>query len=227
MKETVTSMAVALAGVCVIIAAIFFLGFAVGRKTMPTPVVNTDTVIVVDTNWHHLQDSIINYYELRENALQGQISAFKPLSTKVDTIYVPTPESVSQALISQDTMDILTKYFSVLDYTWEQQDSNLNVVLHTIVTQNEPIKYDLSYSITRPSSYITNTVDNTTTFSRYVQVGVALPSNILVPYDGDFNRWRTIHTDLQLITKKGYLGVEYYPALNIMSVKFGITLLKF
>lgn len=226
MKNLVNSV-LALGGIITIITALFFLGFAVGRHTMQAPIVNTDTIVVQDTNWYHMQDSIVNYYELQVMALQGQISQFKPLSSKPDTIYVPTPESVSDALISQDTLDILTKYFSVLDYKWEKQDSNLNVVLHTIVTQNEPIKYDLSYSILRPTSIVTNTIDNTKTYEKYIQFGASLPSNMLTPFDTDFNRWRVVRTDLQYVTRRGYIGVEYYPALNVFAVKGGITLFKF
>ena len=226
MKNLVNSI-LALGGVLTVVTAIFFLGFAVGRHTMPTPTVTHDTVYVVDPNYYHLLDSVVNYHEAIEMALEGQISQFKPLSPIVDTIYLPTPESVSNALVSQDTLALLTKYFSVLEYEWAKQDSDLNVVLHTVITQNEPIKYDLRYNILRPSSIITNTIDNTKTYARYIQVGASLPSNMLTPFDTDFNRWRTVRTDLQYVFKRGYIGLEYYPALNIIGVKGGITLLKF
>jgi hypothetical protein len=203
------------------------MGYSVGRRSIPQPQVIHDTIEIYDPYWHNMADSIADYHNTVKMALEGKIKRLEGLSSKVDTIYLPTPQDVSNALISSDTLSMLQDYLSIKNFTWEKQDSDLNVILHTVISQNRPVGYNMYYQITKPTTVINSVVDNSVTYNKYLQLGVGIPTNAVKLYDINTKLYDYLNVDLHYVYRKGYLGVEFYPVVGVLGVKAGMTLFKF
>lgn len=180
----------------------FFGGWASHKTFKPCPVITSDTITIMDSTWYHIADSLINLPP-------REIIKWLPS----DTIYMPGVETP----IVVDTAAILKNYFSVYKYTWLQQDSAINLVLTTTVTQNKPIKYDLRYKWLQPTTVINNNIDNSITYNRYISVGVGVPIKNL-----DYSSVEATYT-----YRKGYVGTMYIPRLKSFGIRAGVNLIKF
>ena len=192
------------------------IGFAVGWKLYPTfkpcPEVTSDTIIINDTTWHHLYDSLASLPPKEKIKWLPQ-----------DTLFVPGDTFFKDV----DTAAILKDYFSVFRYHWTKLDSGLlDVSLYTTVTENKPIKYELDYKILKPQTVVNNTIDNSVTYNKYFQFGVNLP---VYCYSKDtLSKLNIMNVSLEAsyVFPKGYVGVGWQPNTETINARAGVTLFK-
>ena len=170
-------------------------GWSLHKSFRPCPIITTDTVTIYDTTTYTIYDSILVH--------------------KVDTIWVPGDTVVIPADI--DTATIIKNYFSIIDYTWSKQDTNIRFDLTTRVTQNRPIKYEFSYNLLKPVVTVINEIDNSQIYNRYVYFGLDVPIKNI----------RYLELEATYNWEKGYLGIGYTPELKSINAKAGVPLIKF
>ena len=170
-------------------------GWSLHKTYRPCPTITTDTVTIHDTTTYTIYDSILVH--------------------RIDTIYVPGDTVVLPPDI--DTATIIKNYFSVIDYTWSKQDTNIKFDLTTRVTQNRPIKYEFSYNLLKPFTTIINEIDNSQIYNRYVYFGLDVPIKNI----------RYLELEATYNWEKGYLGIGYTPELKSINAKAGVPLIKF
>ena len=170
-------------------------GWNLHKEFKPCPTVTTDTIIKYDTTWYTIYDTI-------------------PIHT-TDTIFVPGDTIIIPADV--DTAAILKNYFSVVDYTWSKQDSNIRFDMTTRVTQNRPVKYEFDYKLLKPFTTVINDIDNSVTYNRYLYFGIDVPIKNI----------RYLELEATYNWEKGYLGVGYTPELKSVNAKLGVSIIKF
>lgn len=198
-----TKNIIALGAFLAVLTMSFIGGCQYHKKTFKCPEIASDTVYVQDSSWYHIIDSLMN---LPPN----EVIKWKPS----DTIFIPADTFFKNV----DTMAILRNFYSVFEYKWERVDTGkIELLLKTTVTQNKPIKYDLTYRITQPTQIINNIVDNSTNYGSYISLGFDVPlKNVnYIEIESIYN-WR-----------KGYVGIGYTPMLRSVDVKAGVNLFKF
>lgn len=177
-------------------------GWQLHKGIRPCPTVTTDTIVKYDTMWYTIHDTV-------------------PVH-KIDTIYVPGDTIEIPADV--DTALILKNYFSVIDYTWSKQDSNIMFDMTTRVTQNRPIKYDFNYKLLKPFTTIINNIDNSVTYNHYVQAGLSIP---VYGYDSTKVNMQNLSLEAAYVFPKGYVGASWQPNTKSISARAGVTLFKF
>ena len=190
----------------VIIALLLLIGgwggWSLHKELKPCPTITRDTVTLYDTVSYVVHDTI-------------------PVQ-HVDTIYVPGDTIVLPPNV--DTATILKNYFTVLDYTWSKQDSNLRFDLTTRVTQNRPIKYDFTYNLLKPFTTVINNVDNSTEYYKYIQFGLSMPVYTYKP-DTKVNV-QDLGLEGTYVFPKGYVGTRWIPNSQVIELRGGVTLFK-
>lgn len=177
-------------------------GWSLHKELKPCPTITTDTVVKYDTTTYTIHDSILVQH--------------------VDTIYVPGDTVILPPNV--DTATIIKNYFSVLDYTWSKQDSNIRFDLTTRVTQNIPIKYDFNYKLLKPFNTIINNIDNSVTYNKYIQFGLSMPVYTYKP-DTKVNV-QDLSLEATYVAPKGYGGISWQPNTQSVSARAGVTLFK-
>lgn len=200
--------------------ALIAIGFTAGYKVYPVvhpfPVITTDTVEILDTNWYSIEDSL----ELEINKLQQKVDYWKHHRDTVrlpgDTI--PIPADV-------DTAAILRDYYTPYKYGWEVKDSNIVASDSTIITQNTPVWHKFTYKLLKPQTTIVNNVDNSVTYSSYLQLGMSLP--VYSYSDSAKANVYDLSLEATYSFPKGYLGAGWQPNREVLAVRFGTTIAKF
>ena len=170
------------------------MGAVIGYQFKKCPPISTNIVHIYDTVWKEIP-VVKNHYLI-----------------KLDTIVyeVEIPAQV-------DTQLILKSYFSKYVYTREWKDSLLYAVQTDTVTQNKIFPQSFSYKILRPQTIITNTIDNSITYNRYLTAGASL----LLTDPKYFS------IDVTYQWEKGYIGGQWYPGVKGYGIRAGVPLFKF
>ena len=176
-------------------------GWNLHKEFKPCPTVTTDTIIKYDTTWYTIYDTI-------------------PIHT-TDTIFVPGDTIIIPADV--DTAAILKNYFSVVDYTWSKQDSNIRFDMTTRVTQNRPVKYEFDYKLLKPFTTVINDIDNSVTYSYYLQAGLSMP---VYGYDSTKVNIQNLMLEATYVFHKGYVGAAWQPNTKSITARAGVTLFK-
>ncbi len=201
-----------LAVLLICLLASFISGCRYHKFNFPCPEPKTDTLLVVDTTWHRVVDSLNRVVDSLKNRPEP----------KPEIVYEPGEPYPVPADI--DTAAILHDYYTTYRYTWYYPDSSLwtskddiHVKLKTTVTQNKPVVYDFSYQWLKPQTVINNSVDQSIHYTRYVYLGLSLPIK-------DFS-----YAEIEALYafRKGYVGAGYIPSIRSVTVKTGVTLFKF
>jgi len=174
-------------------------GWTAHEKFRPCPTITIDTIVIEDTHWHHIADSLAG---LPPN----EIVKWLPR----DTLFIPG-DSIPMVV---DTAAILKDYFSVYKYKWEKKDDTLAINLYTTVTKNMPIKYDLSYKVLIPFTTIVNNIDNSVIHSRYFYLGGTII----------FNDVKSSMLGANFATVNGLYGIHYSINEKTWSASYGIKL---
>ena len=177
-------------------------GWSLHKEIRPCPTVTTDTVTMYDTVTYTIHDSVLVH--------------------KVDTIYIPGDTIVLPPDV--DTATILKNYFTVLDYTWSKQDSNIRFDLKTRITQNRPVKYDFTYNILKPFTTVINNIDNSVSYNKYVQFGLSMPVYTYMP-NSNVNI-QDLGLEGTYVFPKGYAGIKWQPNNQLIEARAGVTIFK-
>lgn len=186
-----------------------YCGWSLHKKFKPCPTITTDTILVEDPYWHHVADSLVG---LPPN----EIIKWLPQ----DTLYIPGDSILAKV----DTAAILKNYFSILLYRHEFKTDTLTAMLETTVTKNMPVKYDLKYKINIPFITTINNVDNSITYSKYVQFGLSMP---VYKLDKSKVNIQDLSLEGTYIFPKGYIGASWQPNTQSIMARVGATILKF
>ncbi len=193
----------------IIVLSLFGSGFLAGWKAHKCPVTVSHTEYIVDTQWYAVHD-------------------YKPWVIR-DTIYKDKPVIPSD--IDTNSINslkpIVKDYFTTYGYPWENKDSNIEFNLYTTITRNQPVKYDFTYRIIRPQTIVNNYTDNSTTYNKYIQFGLSMPVYKFTNDSTKLNALNKLSLDLNYIFPKGYVGGSWQPQGNVVSLKLGVTLIKF
>jgi hypothetical protein len=177
-----------------LIAITYISGCQRGKKLKQCPQITSETVYIHDTVTHFIYDIYPAYIEGKEKI-----------------IYIDVPAKVDTALI-------LKEYFAQHIFNRKWQDSLLAVNLVDTISQNKPVGNLFSYKILRPQTIVTNTIDNSVHYTKYLTFGLDLPiSNFnFIELEGTYN------------FNKGYIGLGWTPKLNIkkINIRMGINILK-
>lgn len=195
----------------------FYGGWSLYPRLKPCPNITSDTITVLDTNWYKLEDSL----KLTIGNLQAKVDYWK---NHRDTIKLPGDSILVPADV--DTAAILKDYFSIYRYGWEKSDSNITVVDSVTITENTPIDHMIRYKLNKPFTTIINTIDNSIWYNRYIQLGLEMPVYNLNTKQVLLNQLYDIKLNLHYIYPKGYVGVDWQPNTNILSVEGGINIMK-
>lgn len=204
------------------VVLLFGLGFWAGWRShsvlRPCPVITTDTILVTDTSWHTVKDSLDNVID----SLESNVDYWQHHR---DTIKLPGDTIPMPAVI--DTVAILKDYYAIYKYGWEKEDSNVLVKDSVIITRNTPIWNSLSYKLKKPQQIIINNIDNSITYQKYIQAGLYIP---VYNANADTNRFDNLNNTVVELTytfPRGYLGVGWQPMSNIFGIRAGTTVFKF
>ena len=172
----------------------FIGGCQYGKAHKQCPVIRVDTLIKIDTITHIIHDKYPEYIMVHDTVFQTGYIAEKI-----------------------DTQAILKDYYSVHVYGRHWEDSLIVVDVQDRISQNMPISNSFSYKILRPEISINNSVDNTTTYNRYVSVGLTVPVSDIK------------YSELKMLfnTDKWYAGIGYMSQINSFTIHGGVTILKF
>jgi hypothetical protein len=181
-----------LAFLCVLLI-VFMKGCSYGRDHKKCPEVITNTIVVHDTVTHEI------------------VSTYPHYINHTDTIiYVDT------VLQKVDTLKILADYFSlhVSDNRWS--DSLLTVDLKTYISENKLKNSVFKYKITRPQTLITNLVDNSIHYNKYLYAGGSIPVKDIryAAFSGFY------------AFSRGLIGLGYNPYLKSVNVTGAIKIAK-
>lgn len=164
------------------------------KKTFDCPVITSDTILVKDTIIHTIVDSF-PYYIVKNDTIIYTDTVFKDI----------------------DTAKILSDYFAIHIYTRTWTDSLVDISLRDYITQNMPVKNNLTYRILRPQEVIVNNVDQSVHYSSYLYFGGTVPIKD-VRYS-DFT--------VSFAFKQGLCGIGYNPYLKSLSVTGAIKIAQF
>lgn len=196
----------------------FFTGFSVYPKLKPCPTIVTDTIVVYDSSWHMISDSI----GLVIKDLKKEVEYWK---NHRDTIKLPG--EVIEIPADIDTAAILKDYYSVYKYGWEKSDSLINIVDSVIVTQNVPVYHSIRYKINKPFLTIINKLDNSISYNRYLQVGSSIPLYNYRSKEFDPSYFKDMSFKVNYVFPKGFVGAEINHSMDYLSLCIGTTLCKF
>ena len=172
-------------------------GYSIRKHTFHCPVITADTIRLVDTVEKVIPVTANHYI--------------------VHTDTVIKPIKIPVLLTKDDTLKILEDYYAKHVYKREWKDSLLIANEIDTVTKNIIYPHDFKYKILRPQTIIQNTVDNSITYNRYVDIGLGVPFYDVKYWDiGLLYHWN-----------KGYLGASYYPQMKGFGIQGGVTIIKF
>jgi hypothetical protein len=173
-----------------------FIGWSIRKATFHCPPISTTTVVIHDTVQHNIP-TYVPYYLTRVDSIVYR-----------DTVRIP---------VNIDTVALIKDYFAQHYYTREWQDSLLNVNQVDMVTENKIYPQKFTYVIKRPQTIINNVVDNSVSYSKYIQFGVGVPiSNV-----------NYVNVEASYIFPKGYVKAYYMPEIKSFGGGVGVTLFKF
>lgn len=205
---------------CIVVS--FAIGCISGWKThsvlKPCPTITTDTIIVQDSSWHQIEDSLY----LTISDLQKQVDYWKQHR---DTIELPGDIVLVPREI--DTLNILSDFFSVYKYGWRIENDTIAIQDSVTITQNTPVERKLSYMIKTPFTTTINNIDNTTWYNKYVQFGIYFPIYNHSLDSANFNNINNIQLELSYVWDKGRIAAGWQPITNTFGVEFDATIFKF
>lgn len=133
-----------------------------------------------------------------------------------DTTYTDTGKVIIPPGI--DSLAV-AKAFYRINYNEQQlSDSAIDIKIKQTLSQNKVQDFKFWYRYKIPQQVIINTTDNSTTYNRYITLGLGVPINDInyTNVEATFN-W-----------EKGYLGAFYMPKLNnSFGIRAGATIIKF
>jgi hypothetical protein len=188
--------------ILIVLLGAFAGGFYTYPKFRPCPVATSDTIVVQDTNWYHIVDSLNHIVDSLKNRPEKRDTIFFP-----DSVFIPSDVNVDS---------ILWDYYASYRYLWEKQDTNIQFRLNTTISHNKPLVYDFSYKILKPSTTVINSVDQSVHYAKYIVAGIDLPIRDV----------KYAEIEAMFITQKYYFGVGYEPAIGGVNFKAGKTLFK-
>jgi hypothetical protein len=167
----------------------------------------TNTVIVHDTGWHRVVDSLNYIVDSLKNKPQP------------DPVIVHLPGEPVIIPADVDTAAILKKFYTTFRYYWQFPETftdgdSIRIKLNTTISQNKPLVYDLSYQWLKPQTIINNNVDNSVSYSKYLYLGLDLP----------FYNMENAEITALFAFRRGYLGGGYSPFARGFSLKTGVKL---
>jgi hypothetical protein len=196
----------------------FWAGWRGHSAWRPCPTITTDTIVVEDPTWHSIKNSM----ELTINNLQKKVDSLKahPHIIQLPGDTIPIPADV-------DTVAILKDYYTKYAYTLKSENDTIAIKDSIIITQNAPVWNEFSYKIKMPFTTVINNIDNSITYSKYLQGGLYVP---IYNYKADSARFNTINNvmlELTYVWPKGYFGAGWQPLTNTVGVRAGTTIFKF
>ena len=204
--------------VILVLGASLYGGYRIYPVLNPYPVITTDTLFVEDSSWHSIKNSL----ELTINNLQKKVDSLKAhphiIQLPGDSILVPA---------DVDTAAILKDFYTKYAYTLESENDTIAVKDSVIITQNAPVWNELSYKLKKPFTTVINNVDNSITYTNYLQGGVYLPIYSFNTDSNNFSTIRNMQVELTYTWSKGYLGAGWQPLTNTVGLKAGTTIYKF
>lgn len=189
MKRNITYIIIGL--LLAFLGIIFYGGYRYGYSKKECPKIDTTYVYKYDTVWHYITKYII-----------GKDSII------YDTTYLDKPI---------DTAYILRDYYAKHTYTRTFPSDTVSIIVMDTVTQNKFLGSVVKYKVNVPFTTINTTVDNSTTYDRYLYFGIDVPIKNLnyIELEGIYG------------TEKYYLGAGYTPQLKSFDVKLGTRIIKF
>jgi hypothetical protein len=177
-----------------VLSGSFIGGCSYGRSHKICPQIESDTIWWPDTITHHV-------YHIYPWYIEG----------KDTTVYVEIPTKV-------DTAAILKDYFAkrVYDRQWIAKDSLFQVNLKDTISQNRLDGHDFSYKFLKQVPIVTNTVDNSLHYNRYIYGGIDLP----------VRKANYFELEILMANPKWYFGVGVAPVIGGLELKGGITIFK-
>jgi hypothetical protein len=188
--------------ILIVLLGAFAGGFYTFPKFRPCPGATSDTIVIQDTNWYHIVDSLNHIVDSLKNIPEKRDTIFFP-----DSVFIPPDVDVDS---------ILWDYYAAYRYEWEKQDTNIQFRLNTTISHNKPLVYDFSYKILKPSTTVINSVDQSVHYTKYVTLGV------------DFFIKDIKYSEIEAlyVAPKFYVGAGYAPGIGVVGLKAGITLFK-
>jgi len=177
------------------------------RHPCPEPNIVTNTIILHDSSWYHIIDSLNHIVDSLKNKPQPEpVIVYKPGEK------IPVPADI-------DTAAILAKYYTTFRYYWQfpekfTPDDSIRIKLNTTISQNKPLVYDLSYQWLKPQTIINTTVDNSVKYNSYLYFGL----DIFCP--------NMEYSEIALFyaSRKSLLGIGYAPLSKGGSFKIALPL---
>ena len=187
--------------------ACFVSGCNYHKRQFPCPEPTTETILVTDTSWHQIVDSLYRIIDTLQNKPQPD-----PVIVYQPGEIIPVPQPV-------DTAAILARYYTTYRYYWQYPekftpDDSIRIKLNTTISQNKPLVYDLSYQWLKPQTINNYTQDNSIHYAKYLYAGIDFPF-----YNAEYFEIAILST-----FKRGYLGAGYAPLQKGVSLKTGIRL---
>lgn len=188
-------------GFIFVLSLVYISGCNRGKRVKVCPTIITGITELPDTVTHHI-------YHIWPWYIDGKDSI----------VYIDVPAVV-------DTMKILADYYAKHYSTKIWQDSIIDVNLDMMITENKfyPQKFD--YHIKRPQTIITNTIDNSVNYARYVYLGASLP--IYPSKVNNVSNINLISLNGIYAFPKGYAELNYQPYTKIFTLGTGIKIFKF
>jgi len=193
-----------------VMVACFVSGCNYHKHRHLCPEITTNTVIIHDTAWHRVVDSLNHIVDSLKNQPQPD-----PVIVYLPGEPVPIPADI-------DTAAILARYYTTYRYYWQYPEKftpgdSIRIKLNTTISQNKPLVYDLSYQWLKPQTITNNSVDNSVHYNKYLYVGMDLP----------FYKMENAEITALLAFRRGQIGFGYAPISKTGSFKIGLPLLKF
>lgn len=204
----------------IIVLLLFGVGFCTGYKTYPKlkpcAVIDTTTTVITDPYWHHIADSL-------KNVPPKEVWKWHPR----DTVRLPG-EPIILPVDSATIKAMLEDYLATYSFSHEIEDNDtLDAIVNVLVNKNRPIAFGLDYKFKIP--FITNnfSIDNSITYSSYLQIGFDLPLYTYNLTNTEFNIMNNISLEADYVFSKGALGVGWQPYDKTFSASAKATIFKF
>ena len=212
------SSILSIAAVVIIFGGGIFGGWKLHQRIKPCPTITTDTILVEDTSWHSIKNSM----ELTINNLQRRVDSLKahPHVIQLPGDSIPVPVDV-------DTNAILKDYYTKYAYSLKSENDTVAIHDSVIITQNAPVWNEISYKFKIPFTTITNNIDNSIHYTNYLQAGVYVPVYSLNVDSNNSQLLRNMQVELTYTWSRGYMGVGWQPVNNTFGVRAGTTIFKF
>jgi hypothetical protein len=185
----------------IVLSITYISGCQRGKRVKKCPQITTEMIIKHDTIQHYIYNIWPWYFDGKDSI-----------------VYKDAPAKI-------DTFAIFKDYYALHFSNKQWRDSLLEVNLDMMISENKFYPQEFSYKILRPQTIITNTIDNSVNFARYIYFGASLPV-----YPAKVNTISNINyiaLNGLYAFPKGYAELTYQPYTKIFTVGTGIKIFKF